>query len=211
MIVLVLDGMATISLVSFVAGAALSMLSSVVGSSMRAVMGLIGAVVDLMMRAAMGLMVRAVVGSMRAVAVLMMRGFVGLMVRVVVGSKGSVVGMVFSIRDNLFLTWVSSARIAMISPSNVRDLAKVPLAFISMYFCCAMMHRSPAVNVKLPSRYRSSLLPMYLQNSLHGTASSPLNNMSTGSLTEAPAASIRLTFSVKYAVIFSTSPLTPMA
>ncbi len=28
---------------------------------------------------------------------------------------------------------------------------------------------------------------MYLQNSLHGMASSPLNKMSTGSLTEAPA------------------------
>jgi len=219
MIVLVLDGMATISLVSFVAGAALSMLSSVVGSIMRAIMGLIGAVVDLMMiavvglmmRAAMGLMVRAVVGSMRAVVVSMMRGFVGLMVRVVVGSKGSVVGMVFSIRDNLFLTWVSSARIAMISPSNVRDLAKVPLAFISMYFCCAMMHRSPAVNVTLPSWYRSSLLPMYLQNSLHCTASSPLNKMTSGSLTEAPVTFIRLTFLVKYSMIFSTSPLTPMA
>jgi hypothetical protein len=40
MIVLVLDGMAIISLVSAVAGAALSMLSSIVGSSMRAVVGL---------------------------------------------------------------------------------------------------------------------------------------------------------------------------
>ena len=234
MIVLVLDGMATISLVSFVAGAALSMLSSVVGSSMRAVVGLIGAVVDLMMiavvglmmraivgsmgavvglmmRASVGSMVRAVVGSMGAVVGSMMRGFVGLLVRVVAGSKGSVVGLVFSIRANLFLTWVSSARIAMISLSNVRDLAKVPLAFMSMYFCCAMMLSLPAVNVKLPLWYRSSLLPMYLQNSLHGTASSPLNKMSTGSLTEAPAALIRLTFLVKYAVIFSTSPLTPMA
>ena len=136
MIVLVLDGMATISLVSFVAGAALSMLSSVVGTSMIAVVGL---------------MVRAVVGSMRAVVGSMMRGFVGLMVRVVVGSKESVVGMVFSIRANLFLTWVSSARIAMISFSNVRDLAKVPLAFMSLYFCCAMMISSPTVNVKLSS------------------------------------------------------------
>ena len=234
MIVLSLDDMATISLVSFVAGAALSILSSVVGSRMRAFVGLIGAVVDLIMiavldlmrrailgsmgaivglvmRAAMVSMVRAVVGSMGAVVGSMMRELVGLMVRVVVGSKGSVVGMVFSIRVNLFLNWVSSARIAMISPSNVRDLAKVPLAFMSMYFRCAMMLSLLAVNIKLSSWCRSSLLPMYLQNSLHGTASSPLNNMSTGSLTEAPAALIRLTFLVKYAVIFSTSPLTPMA
>ncbi len=173
MIVLPLDGMENISVVLFVAVAALSMLSSVVGSSTRAVMGLIRAVVDLMMiavvglmmraivgsmgavvglmiRAAMGSMVRAAVGSMGAVVGLMMRGFGGLMVRVVVGSKGSAVGLVFSIRANLFLTWVSSACIAMISPSNVRDLAKVPLVFMSMYFRCAMILSSPAVNVKLP-------------------------------------------------------------
>jgi len=170
---------------------------------MRTVVGLMGAVIGLMMRAIVGLM-EAIVGSM-------MRDVVGLMVRAVMGSKGSVVGLVFSIRANLFLTWVSSARIAMIYFSNVRDLAKVPLAFMSMYFRCAMMLSLPAVNVKLSSWYRSSLLPMYLQNSLHGTASSPLDKMSTRSLTEAPAAFIRLTFSVKYAVIFSTSPLTPMA
>ncbi len=54
MIVLELDFMATISLVSFVAGAALSMLLSVVDSSMRAVVGLMGAVVGLMMRAIVG-------------------------------------------------------------------------------------------------------------------------------------------------------------
>jgi hypothetical protein len=103
MIVLVLDGMAIIFLVSAVAGAALSMLSSIVGSSMRAVVSLIGAVV-------------------------------GLMMRDIVGSMGVVVGLVFSIRANLFLTCVSSARTAMISFSNVRDLAKVPLAFMSLYF-----------------------------------------------------------------------------
>ncbi len=64
MIVSVLDGMATFSLVSFVAGAALLMLSSEVGSSMRAVVGLIGAVVGLMMIVIVGLMMRVIVGSM---------------------------------------------------------------------------------------------------------------------------------------------------
>jgi hypothetical protein len=92
MIVLVLDGMAIISLVSSVAGAALSMLSSIVGSSMRAVVGLIGAVVGLMMRAIVGSM-GAVVGLMMiAVVGLMMRAAVGLMVRSIVGSMGAVVG-----------------------------------------------------------------------------------------------------------------------
>ena len=126
MIVLVRDGLAIISLVSAVAGAALSMLASIVGSSMRAVVGLIGAVV--------GLMMRDIVGSMGVVVGLIMIDVVGLMVKAVVGSKGSVVGLMFSIRANLFLTWVSSARIAMIPFSNVRDLAKVPLAFMGMYF-----------------------------------------------------------------------------
>ncbi len=81
----------------------------------------------------------------------MMRDAVGLMVRAVMGSMRSVVGLVFSIGANLFFTWVSSARITMISPSNVRDLAKVPLAFMSMYFCYAMMLSLSAVNFSLPS------------------------------------------------------------
>jgi hypothetical protein len=66
-----------------------------------------------------------------------------------VGLMGAFVGLMFSIRANLFLTLVSSACIAMIYFSNVRDLAKVPLAFMSMYFCCAMMLSSSAVNVRL--------------------------------------------------------------
>ena len=104
------------------------------------------------MGAVVGLMMRAVMGSKGAVVGSMMRDVVGLMVREVVGSKGSVVGLVFSIRDNLFLTWVSAARIAMISLSNVRDLEKLPLAlaFMSMYFYCAMILSLSAVNVRLP-------------------------------------------------------------
>ena len=94
-------------------------------------------------------MLSSIVGSRKRVIVGLIGTVVGLMMRDIVGLMGSVVGLVFSIIANLFLTCVSSSRIAMISFSNVRDLEKVPLAFMSLYFCCAMMISLPAVNVKL--------------------------------------------------------------
>ena len=56
--------------------------------------------------------------------------------------------VMFFIRD---LTWLSSAHNSMSSFLDVRDLEKVPLVFMSMYLCCAMITSSLGVSVKLPS------------------------------------------------------------
>ena len=72
MILLVLDGMAVPFLVLSVAGAALSMSSSVSGLSMRAIVGSIGAVLVSI--------VRAIVGSLGAAKGSMMRAVMELMV-----------------------------------------------------------------------------------------------------------------------------------
>jgi hypothetical protein len=56
--------------------------------------------------------------------------------------------VMFLVRD---LTWLSSARNSMSSVLDVGDLEKVPLVFMSMYLCCAMITSSPGMSVKLPS------------------------------------------------------------